>query len=439
MTRQRLRIFVSSPGDVMAAREVAAQVIEKVAHEFARFFVIVPYLWEYEPMLASGHFQDSIDPPSRFDAVILILESRLGTFLPERTALREYRGMDGRVPVTGTEWEFEDALSAARERGVPDLLVYRSRRKAEVDTWDAQSQQALLAQFQALNAFWSRHFMDRGTFTGGYAQFSTLDDFAAKLEGDLRGCITRRIDSLSSDERAAPARLWTTAPFRGLEAYELQHAPIFFGRDEVIGTALLRLTGNAQAGQPFLLVLGASGSGKSSLVKAGIVPRLLVPHRVSGVAFLRRVVFRPGDTHPDEDLFDALARCLTRSDEPGTGLPELLGSSMPVKELARHLREGAAHPDLPFAMVLDQLAQVARTHGRMLQYEQARLILEVDQLEELFTSERVQSEERKRFAQLLAALVRSGLVWVIATMRSDFWHRAAETPELVQLADGHGR
>ncbi|MBV8495984.1 MAG: hypothetical protein JO361_04280, partial [Gammaproteobacteria bacterium] len=49
------------------------------------------------------------------------------------------------------------------------------------------------------------------------------------------------------------------------------------------------------------------------------------------------------------------------------------------------------------------------------------------------------SEERKRFAQLLAALVRSGLVWVIATMRSDFWHRAAETPELVQLADGHGR
>jgi hypothetical protein len=68
MTRQRLRIFVSSPGDVMAAREVAAQIIEKVAHEYARFFTIEPYLWEYEPMLASGHFQDSIDPPSRFDA-----------------------------------------------------------------------------------------------------------------------------------------------------------------------------------------------------------------------------------------------------------------------------------------------------------------------------------------------------------------------------------
>ena len=99
---QRFRIFVSSPGDVMAAREVASQVIEKLAQDYRRFFSIEPYLWEYEPMLASGHFQDSIDPPSRFDAVILILESRLGTPLPQRTAVREYRGIDGRTPVTGT-------------------------------------------------------------------------------------------------------------------------------------------------------------------------------------------------------------------------------------------------------------------------------------------------------------------------------------------------
>jgi len=86
MTQQRLRIFVSSPGDVLAAREIAAQIIEKVAHEYVRFFAIEPYLWEYEPMLASGHFQDSIDPPSRFDAVILILESRRGT----RAAARQF-------------------------------------------------------------------------------------------------------------------------------------------------------------------------------------------------------------------------------------------------------------------------------------------------------------------------------------------------------------
>jgi len=436
---QRFRVFVSSPGDVKAPREIAAQIIEKLAHVYARFFLIEPYLWEYEPMLASGHFQDSIDPPSRFDAVILILESRLGTPLPERTAVREYRGMDGRAPVTGTEWEFEDALSGARAHGVPDLLVYRSRRAAEIDTWDPRSRQAVLKQIEALDAFWSRHFADEGRFIGAYGKFRTLEELASKLEQDLRGCVERRLEKLTPEERPAGLRLWPTAPFRGLEAYEFEHAPIFFGREEAIGAALLRLITQAEAGRPFLLVLGASGSGKSSLVKAGVMPRLLVPQRVSGAAFLRRVGFRPGDARVDEDLFLALARILTLGHGEGIGIPELLGRSMAVEGLAQHLRENPSHPDLPLAMVLDNLAEAARQRGRMLQYEQPRLILEVDQLEELFTSEHVQPEERRRFVQLLGGLARSGSVWVIATMRSDFWHRAAETPELIQLADREGR
>src|SRR5579863_9245188 len=248
MSRQRLRVFVSSPGDVGAAREVSAQVIEKLAHEFARFFSLEPYLWEYEPMLASGHFQDSIDPPSRFDVVILILESRLGTPLPERTEVREYRGMDGRSPVTGTEWEFEEALVAARARGTPDILVYRSSRRAEIDTWDAQHRQAVLRDLEALDAFWARHFADRGKFLGGYAKFPTLDELASKLEHDLRACVQRRIEKLQPEERTRAVRLWPSAPFRGLESYQFEHAPIFFGREEAVGTVLLRLITNAQAG-----------------------------------------------------------------------------------------------------------------------------------------------------------------------------------------------
>ena len=439
MTRSRLRAFVSSPSDVKAAREVAAQVIEKVAHEFARFFVVEPFLWECEPMLASGHFQDSIDPPSRFDIVVLILGSRLGTPLPERTAVREYRGMDGRAPVTGTEWEFEDALVEARERGVPDILVYRSRRDAEVSTWDPRSREAALAQIAALDAFWTRHFADEGRFIGAHAKFNTLEELSSKLEQDLRGRLQQRVEKLRPEERRQRIRLWPKPPFRGLESYGFEHAPIFFGREEAIGSALLRLFSNAEAGRPFLLVLGASGSGKSSLVKAGVVPRLLVPQRVSATVFLRRAVFRPSDAQADEDLFDALVRRLTEDGGDDTGLPEMLSQSMSMAEFARHLREASSHPGSPFALVLDRLAETARAKGRILQFEQAKLILVVDQLEELFTSERVHPDERKRFIQLLNGLVRSGLVWVIATMRSDFWHRAGETPELVELADRDGR
>ena len=82
---QRIRIFISSPSDVYAVREIAALTIERLAQDYARFYEIEPYLWEYEAMVASGHFQDSIEPPSAFDIVLLILWSRLGTALPERT------------------------------------------------------------------------------------------------------------------------------------------------------------------------------------------------------------------------------------------------------------------------------------------------------------------------------------------------------------------
>ena len=74
-------------------------------------------------MLASGHFQDAIVAPGEADIVVLILWARLGTPLPKA----QYRGIDGRSPVTGTEWEYEAALAANALKGVPDLLAYKKK------------------------------------------------------------------------------------------------------------------------------------------------------------------------------------------------------------------------------------------------------------------------------------------------------------------------
>src|SRR5437899_849411 len=149
---QPLRIFISSPGDVVPERRRAALVIEKLAKDYARFFDIKPDLWESEPMLASGHFQDAIVAPGKTDIVVLVLWSRLGTPLPES----KYRGIDGRVPVTGTEWEFESALAAHRERGVPDLLAYRKTAPPRAEYKTATDAEELGRQLQKLDAFWSR-------------------------------------------------------------------------------------------------------------------------------------------------------------------------------------------------------------------------------------------------------------------------------------------
>jgi hypothetical protein len=93
---QRLRIFISSPGDVPNERLRADLIIDKLGQDYSRYFSVESYRWEHEPMLASGHFQDAIEPPSASDIVILILWSRLGTALPERTSLREYLRPAGR-------------------------------------------------------------------------------------------------------------------------------------------------------------------------------------------------------------------------------------------------------------------------------------------------------------------------------------------------------
>ena len=143
-----LRIFVSSPGDVPDERLRADLIIDKLAQDYSRFFRIESCR-EHEPMPASAHFQDAIDPPSKFDIVILILWSRLGTPLPEKTALREYRGLDGRIPVTGTEWEYEDALDAARKSGAPDMLAFRNISPAAVDVRDPNGRDPLSNQAMA--------------------------------------------------------------------------------------------------------------------------------------------------------------------------------------------------------------------------------------------------------------------------------------------------
>lgn len=432
---QHLRVFISSPGDVPDERLRADLVVDKVAQDFSRFFTFETYRWEHEPMLASGHFQDAIDPPSKADIVILILWSRLGTPLPERTGAREYRGLDGRAPVTGTEWEYEDALRAARENGAPDILAFRNVSPASIDIRDSAAREQSLKQLDALDAFWKRHFADRGIFLAAYDEYQTIAEFARRLEESLRKLIERRIAALQTTQ--AQAATWPDDPFRGLESYEFEHAAIFFGRDGLVAKAAEQLAAGARAGTAFLLVSGPSGSGKSSLVKAALVPRLMKPQRIQGAGFLRRAVFRPGDGGADVIL--GLVNALVRSGQHGVGLPELLAPGQEAAQLAAHLRTAVDAPGFVFAGALGRLTQAARQDGRLLEFEDAKLILVIDQLEELFTTSSIGAAGRQLFVRLIGNLSRSGAVWVVATLRADFWHRAAEIPELVALAQANGR
>jgi energy-coupling factor transporter ATP-binding protein EcfA2 len=429
-----IRIFLSSPGDVDQERLRANLVIQKLAREYARFFALEPYLWEYEPMLASGTFQDAIEPPSDYDIVVLVLWSRLGTPLPEKTAIREYRGIDGRVPVTGTEWEFENALAANRAtggKGPPDLLVYRRDEDPKVSLKDEGKRNQQLQQFDALTAFWRRWFKKEEEFLSAFSEYKTLDDFDRKLDADLSKLVQRYI----KERRVQYDRpIWLKgSPFRGLDAYEFEDAKIFFGRDQEITEALTLLSAAAKRGTAFLLVSGPSGSGKSSLARAGLLPGLTAPNTTSGVGLWRRVVMRPADADGDPVL--AIARALLSGDASrDEGLPELTGPNISAVELAHHLRS-TGDPKFIFKKTLLELSEAQRRRKALLPHEEARLIIVIDQLEELFTRPEILAEDRKVFCEIIEHLSESGAVWVIATMRSDFLYRGLESTtfrELVQ-------
>jgi hypothetical protein len=77
-----LRIFVSSPGDVVEERMLTRRVLERLAGEFSGRVKLEPIFWEHEPLLATDTFQKQIVRPSETDILVSILWSRLGTRLP---------------------------------------------------------------------------------------------------------------------------------------------------------------------------------------------------------------------------------------------------------------------------------------------------------------------------------------------------------------------
>src|SRR5687767_1934434 len=85
------------------------------------------------------------------------------------------------------------------------------------------------------------------------------------------------------------------SPFRGLDVFDFDHADLFFGRGRAIAACMERLEQQAANGKAFLLIYGMSGSGKSSLLRAGLLPAITRPGTINGVAVWRKCLIRPSE------------------------------------------------------------------------------------------------------------------------------------------------
>lgn len=204
-------------------------------------------------------------------------------------------------------------------------------------------------------------------------------------------------------------------PFRGLQQFDLSDSDNFYGREAETQWLLdaLRPKGIDGRANRFLAIVGASGSGKSSLARAGLLSEI-AKGQLLGSEDWPQVVFKPG-AHPIEQL--------------GFAAAPVLGLGSDATKLADFVENCLASPRTLHQSVGLALANKPET---------ARVVVLVDQFEEIFT----QCDDdtlRLSFVDnlLYAASVPDGRTLVIITLRADFVGKCAGHAELANMISAH--
>lgn len=215
--------------------------------------------------------------------------------------------------------------------------------------------------------------------------------FLPALHIDDQPEVAERLLELAATMRREDAPAVGLPPFKGLQYFEETDAELFFGREALTSVLLEHFANRLDTDQRFLAVIGASGSGKSSVVRAGLVPALRWQQTSSGWP----VMIMTPTSHP----LEALAECLIQ--ETQQGLP------------ARKFVDELAHDPQVLSESLNKIARIVNA---------AHTILIVDQFEELFTLCRNEVEQSAFVDNLVTASSRiDGVGMITIVLRADFY------------------
>ena len=413
-TPASFRVFLASPGDVPLERKLAREAILHISNErrFRGRIDIEIVAWDQPgaavAMEAGLTPQEAIaqglPEPQDCDLAVIIFWSRIGTRLPDDFELKE----DGSPYLSGTEWEYFNALKGYKSERKPAVWIYRRKGAPQIAADDPEFA-AKYDQWQTVEGFFAAFTNPDDSLAGGINYYEAPDDFRQKFEDHLRNRLDMLLETMPATDTIQPGNKsrispkWNKSPYPGLEAFTPEQAPIYFGRGQEVDQLLEHF---ASRQVRFVAVVGISGSGKSSLVKAGLLPRLR--NGIIGNAGWIDLNFKPGERGANPYL--AMAYSLKS---------ELNISGITEQELAREMQ---ADDSVAQKHLSDLLAQHKPSND---------LLLVVDQFEELFTQ--CTSSERKDFLVLLDNIVAQPSVRIIITLRADFYARAIEEPILAKL------
>ncbi len=199
---EQFRIFLSSPGDVQAERDIARELIKDVLpySPFIRGRATFDVVSWDDPHAAPGldaHLtpQEAINrqlpKPSECDIVIVILWSRMGTPMPS-----DYTKEDGSTYQSGTEWEYEDSASGGCRT---ETLLYRRTDEPKVGLGDPDFQEKR-EQYERVNAFLERFRAADESLSGSFSTYETVDEFRKRLRQNLESVVARLLGDVFSEE-----------------------------------------------------------------------------------------------------------------------------------------------------------------------------------------------------------------------------------------------
>ena len=440
-------VFVSSPSDAADERKRVVRLIERLNVDYSDIAELRPIRWEDRVYEAHEGFQEQIRASTDCDVVIAVLRGRVGIPLaPEfvaRIPPEDRLGLG--PPLTGTTYEIVTAIAARRQgKPLPDIYAFRYAL-APAPALNAPDRAQVEAQWRQLEAFVAQVFVTpEGYFKGALEPYRTIDEFETSVDRALRQWLAENV--VKGRAFAWPIET-KGSPFRGLEPFGAKHSEVFFGRYGDRIRALERLKRLAEEHSPFLLVVGPSGAGKSSLIRAGIATDLIKPGAIGDVSVWRVAVMRPSD---GADALDALGRRLFDSaadipaDDLGRppALPELAESDSANREQLRGLFSGFANAKFAnerdrtnargavtrtILKALTRVSESAKSETNSDAALPARLMVLVDQLDEIFAAQ-VSAGERAAFAKVLEALLETGLIWIIATIRVETFGAFLQSP-----------
>ena len=268
-----------------------------------------------------------------------------------------------------------------------------------------------------------------------------------------RGEFIFKLSDVEPDLESAPELNPENNPYRGLKAYDEKHARFFFGRQELIQRLFTQVS---RSQQQFTVVLGISGSGKSSLVKAGLLPKLrqeqvnLIEACILSLVILAVLPYFPlkylpisyayqwqimETIRPGSNPFQELVHTFSSLANQEITVKNIQDNPQQLVDLINQWSQN--HPQHKLLLVIDQFEELITQAPKLISnseekketwWEQVKIILKLGKQKETISESEEFEPQWQQFLDLLVNIIQNcPQLSIVITLRSDFEPRFAES------------